>query len=156
MTLNSVKPAVTKSWLIALAGLMWTGVGVMLCRLAYVWLAVINRGMAASLGLLGVVMAVAAYYFGFSKIARKNIKRLCLLTERTCVFAFQTWKGYLIIGFMVTLGIILRNSTIPKQYLAIVYTTIGGAIFLSSFHYYGLLWKMAVQKNPINNESRTS
>ncbi len=148
MTLNSLKPAVTKSWLIAVAGLMWTGVGVMLCRLAYVWLGAINSGMAASLGLLGVVMAVAAYYFGFSKIAQKNIKRLCLVTERTCVFAFQTWKGYLIIGFMITLGIILRNSTIPKQYLAILYTTIGGAIFLSSLHYYGLLWKMVVQKDP--------
>ena len=149
MTLSSLKHAVTKSWLIALAGLMWTAVGMTLCRLTYNWLAVINRGMAASLGLLGVVMAVAAYHFGFSKIARKNIKRLCLLTERTCVFAFQTWKGYLIIGFMMILGIILRNSAIPKQYVAIIYTTIGGAIFLSSFHYYGLLWRMVVQKNPI-------
>jgi len=156
MTLNSLKPAVTKSWLIALAGLMWTGVGVMLCRLAYVWLAVINRGMATSLALFGVVMAVAAYHFGFSRIAQKNIKRLCLLTERTCVFAFQTWKGYVIIGLMIILGAVLRNSAIPKQYLAIIYTTIGGAIFLSSFHYYGLLWKMVVQKDPLQKESRTS
>lgn len=155
MTLSNLKPAVTKYWLIALAGLMWTGVGVMLCRLAYIWFAVINRGIAVSLGLFGIGMAVAAYYLGFSKIARKNIKRLCLLTERTCVFAFQTWKGYLIIGFMITLGIILRNSAIPKQYLAVIYTTIGGAIFLSSFHYYGLLWEMVVQQNPCQKESKT-
>ena len=155
MTLSSLKPAVTKYWLIALAGLMWTGVGVMLCRLAYIWFAVINRGIAVSLGLFGIGMAVAAYYLGFSKIARKNIKRLCLLTERTCVFAFQTWKGYLIIGFMITLGILLRNSAIPKQYLAVIYTTIGGAIFLSSFHYYGLLWEMVVQQNPCQKESKT-
>ncbi|MGO8987671.1 MAG: hypothetical protein ACLQGU_07360 [bacterium] len=155
MTLSSLRPAVTKYWLIALAGLMWTGVGVMLCRLAYIWLAVISRAMAASLGLFGIGMAVAVYYLGFSKIARKNLKRLCLLTERTCVFAFQTWRGYLIIGFMITLGIILRNSAIPKQYLAVIYTTIGGAIFLSSFHYYGLLWKMVHQENPCQNESRT-
>ena len=156
MTLRSLKPAVTKSWLIALAGLMWTGVGVMLCRLAYNWLAVINRGMATSLGLLGVVMAVVAYRFGFSKIAQKNIKRISLLVEKTCIFAFQTWKGYLIIGSMITLGIILRSSTIPKQYLAIVYATIGGAIFLSSLHYYGLLWRMVVQKDPRQDQSRTS
>ena len=149
MMLSSLKPAVTKSWLIALAGLMCTAVGMTLCRLAYNWLAVINRGMAASLGLLGIVMAVAAYHFGFSKIAEKNIKRLRLLTETTCVFAFQTWRGYLTLGFMIILGVILRNSPIPKQYLAIIYTTIGGAIFLSSFHYYGFLWKMVVQKNPI-------
>ncbi len=146
MTLNSLKPAVTKSWLIALAGLMWTGVGVMLCRLAYLWFAVTNRGLALSLGSLGAAMAVAAYYFGFSKIARRNIERISLLVEKTCIFAFQTWKGYLIIGFMMTLGIILRNSAIPKQYLAIVYTTIGGAIFLSSFHYYGTLWRIVLQR----------
>ncbi|MGZ3569635.1 MAG: hypothetical protein ACXU9W_12685, partial [Thermodesulfobacteriota bacterium] len=78
MTLSSLKPAVTKSWLIAVAGLMWTAVGVMLCRLAYIWLALSNRGVATSLGLFGVVMAVAAYHFGFSKIARKNIKRISL------------------------------------------------------------------------------
>ena len=152
MTFNSLKPAVTKSWLIALAGLMSTGVGVMLCRLAYVWLAVVQRGMATQFALLGGVMAVMAYYFGFSRIARKNIKRLGLLTEKTCVFAFQTWKGYLIIGLMITLGTVLRNSAIPKQYLAIVYTIIGGAIFLSSFHYYELLWKMRVQKEPLRRD----
>jgi hypothetical protein len=148
MTLKSLRPAVTKSWLIVLAGLVWTGVGVMLCRLAFNWLAIINRGVATTFGLFGIVMALAAYHFGFSKIAQKNIRRLCLLTDRTCVFAFQTWRGYLIIGFMIILGAILRNSPIPKQYMAIIYTTIGGAIFLSSFHYYGLLWRMVIQKEP--------
>ena len=147
MTLKSLKPDVSRSWLIAIAGLMWTGVGVMLCRLAYHWFAVINTGAAAILGLLGAVMALAAYHFGFSRIAQRNIKRLYLLTERTCVFAFQTWKGYLIIGGMIILGAILRSSPIPKPYLAILYTTMGGAIFLSSFHYYGLLWRLVVQKD---------
>jgi len=147
MTLKSLKPAVSRSWLIAIAGLMWTGVGVVLCRLAYHWFAVINTGAAAILGLLGAVMALAAYHFGFSRIAQRNIKRLYLLTERTCVFAFQTWKGYLIIGGMIILGAILRSSPIPKPYLAILYTTMGGAIFLSSFHYYGLLWRLVVQKD---------
>jgi len=148
MTLKSLKPAVSKPWLIAIAGLMWTGVGVMLCGLAYHWFAAINTGLAVMLGLLGAVMALAAYYLGFSKIAQRNINRLYLLTEKTCVFAFQTWKGYLIIGFMIILGTVLRSSPIPKSYLAILYTTIGGAIFLSSFHYYNLLWKLAAQKNP--------
>ena len=147
MTLKSLRPAVSRSWLIAIAGLMWTWVGVMLCGLAYHWFVAINTGVAVILGSLGAVMALAAYRFGFSKIVQRNIKRLCLLTERTCVFAFQTWKGYLIIGFMIILGAILRSSPIPKPYLAIIYTTIGGAIFLSSFHYYGLLWRLMVQKN---------
>ena len=147
MTLKNLRPAVSRSWLIAIAGFMWTGVGVMLCGLAYHWFVAINTGVAVTLGSLGAVMALAAYHFGFSKIVQRNMKRLCLLTERICVFAFQTWKGYLIVGFMIILGTILRNSPIPKPYLAIIYTTIGGAIFLSSFHYYGLLWKLVAQKN---------
>ena len=147
MTLKSLKPAVSKSWLVAIAGLMWTGVGVMLCGLAYHWFVAINTGTAVTLGALGAVMAFAAYYFGFSKIAQRNINRLYLLTEKTCVFAFQTWKGYLVITFMIILGSVLRSSPIPKSYLAILYTTIGGAIFLSSFHYHSLLWRLAAQKD---------
>jgi len=147
MTLKSLKPAVTKPWLVAIAGLMWTGVGVMLCRLAYHWFIAINTGAAVILGSLGAAMAFAAYHFGFSRMAQRNINRLCLITERTCVFAFQTWKGYLIVGFMIILGAILRSSPIPKPYLAVVYSTIGGAIFLSSFHYYRLLWRLAAQKD---------
>lgn len=146
MTLNSLKPAVTKSWLIALAGLMWTGAGMMLCRLAYNWLAIINMGISITSGVLGVVMALGAYHFGFSKIAQKNIERLSHLTEKTCIFAFQTWKGYLIIMVMITLGVFIRNTPISKTYLAILYTTIGGALLLASFLYYRLLWQMFVQK----------
>ena len=53
MTLKSLKPAVSKTWLIVLAGLMWSVVGLMLCRLAYHWLAVIQGGWIAPLELLG-------------------------------------------------------------------------------------------------------
>ncbi len=148
IVLKSLKPAVSKSWLIAIAGFMWTGVGVILCRLAYHWFAAINTGLAAILGSFGAAMALAAYHFGFSKIAQRNMKRLCLLKEKTCVFAFQTWKGYLVIAFMILLGAVLRSSPVPKSYLAVVYSTIGGAIFLSSFHYYGLLWRLVAQKDP--------
>jgi uncharacterized membrane protein len=146
MTLKRLKPAVTKSWLIALAGLMWTGAGVMLCRLAYHWLAIIHMGIGITLGVLGVVMAFGAYHFGFSKIAKKNIERLNRLTEKTCIFAFQTWKGYLIITVMITIGVFIRSTPISKTYMAVLYTTIGGALLLASSLYYKLLWQMLIQK----------
>ncbi len=146
MSLREFKPGVSKYWLLTLAGLAWSTTGVMLCRLAYRWFTAIRWSGAVPLGLIGILLASAAYRFGFSKIAQKNIKRLCLLTERTCVFAFQTWKGYLIIGLMVLLGITLRSSMIPRHYLAVLYTTIGGALFLASFSYYRFLWQAVVRK----------
>jgi len=98
------------------------------------------------LELLGIVLALLAHQFCFSRMARKNIARLSLLTEKKCIFAFQRWKSYLLIGLMITVGIALRNLPIPRPYLAILYTTIGGALFLASLQYYGYLWRVVAQR----------
>jgi len=153
MVLKNLRPAVTKFWLIVFSGLMWSGAGVVLCRLAYNWLVIINKSMAITLGLLSLGMALAAYHFGFSKIARKNIGRLCQLTEKTCLFAFQTWKGYLVIAVMMALGAFMRSSPIPRPWLAILYATIGGALLLASFLYYSLLWQMLVRRDLSNDQN---
>ena len=148
MTFNRIKPAASKYLLIALAGLMWSTVGVMLCSMAYYWLKEVDWLTALPLGFFGIILSLVVYRFGFSGIAKKNIDRICLLPEKGCIFAFQAWKSYLIIVVMITLGIILRHSTIPKHYLAIVYTTIGGALLLSSLHYYRKLWQLIINKKP--------
>ena len=130
----------------ALAGLMWSVVGVVLCHLAHVWLKAVPWSRALPLGLLGVASALVAYRYGFLKIALKNIDRLCLLTEKPCIFAFQAWRSYLIIVFMIALGIALRSSPIPRHILAVIYTTIGGALFLSSLHFYRRIWMVKIRK----------
>ena len=146
INLEKFKPAVSKYLLMALAGLMWSGVGIMLCRLAVIWLRPVHQSLAWSLGSLGMIAAIVVYRFGFSKIALKNITRLCLLSDTTCIFAFQAWKSYLIIIFMVALGLTLRHSPMPKYLLAVIYETIGGALFFSSFHFYGRIWRVKIRK----------
>lgn len=141
-----LKPGVSKYWLITLAGLMWSTTGVMLCQLAYGWVTPVRWSGAISLGLISILLASATYRFGFSKLSQRNVKRLCLLTERTCIFAFQTWKGYLVIGLMIFMGNILRSSPIPRHYLAILYATIGGSLLLGSLGYYKILWQLVVRK----------
>jgi hypothetical protein len=148
MLLKKLNPAVSKYWLIALAGLMWSAVGIMLLRLAYIWLATVKWSLGLPLGSLGIISALAAYRYGFSKIALKNIARLCLLPDKYCIFAFQAWKSYLIIIFMIMLGITLRYSPIPRHFLAVIYATIGGALFLSSFHFYQRIWQIKILKQP--------
>jgi len=142
------KPGVSKYWLLTLAGLMWAVVGVMLCRRAYGWFGMISWQGAIPFEIFGVLMALAAHRYGFSKIAARNIERLCLLTERTCVFAFQTWRGYLVVGLMIGLGYGLSHSPVPQQCRAVLYTMVGGALFLSSFSYFKLLWQRAAGKEP--------
>jgi hypothetical protein len=139
---RKLRPAVSKQWLFALAGFMWSTVGLMLCRQAYGWLAEISLEAGVILGALGMGMAMVAYGLGFSKVAQKNIQRLDQVPPKVCIFAFQAWRGYITVGFMIGLGIVMRNSPVPKPYLAILYLTIGGALVFASFHYYVCLWRM--------------
>ncbi len=75
------------------------------------------------------------HHFGFLKIVDKNLDRILPMDEKKCLFAFIPWKSYLTITVMIIMGAILRHSAIPKQYLAILYTTIGLSLILSSVRY---------------------
>ena len=131
MDVRSLNPAVPKPWLLAIAGLIWAGVGVMLCNIAIGWLRVLHQDLGFLLGLGGLSIGVLFHLTMFSRIAKRNIARVHAYPARVCVFAFQAWRGYLIVGFMITLGIVLRHSSIPREFLAVAYLAVGTALILS-------------------------
>ena len=141
------KPVLDKRWLHLLAGLMWTAVGVMLISLAIGWLAALTFSQALPFALAGVILAFIIYRWGFSKLADKNVVRIgALAGGKICLFAFQEWKSYPLILFMIGLGITLRvYAPIPKSWLAVLYIGIGGGLFLSSLHYYRHLWRLGTE-----------
>ncbi len=110
----------------------------MLISLASRWLGQVEASQTILLILAGLVLAAAIYFFGFSKMALKNVRRIeAYAQERVCLFAFQKWSSYPLVLFMVSLGIYLRvYSPIPKPLLSILYIGIGGSLFVSSIHYY--------------------
>ena len=129
------KPAVTKHVLLFLAGFIWLCVGTMLLVFAYSWLSEAPRILFFMFFGFGVVVALLVHHFGFLKIVDKNIERILPMVEKKCLFSFITWKSYMIIIVMVSMGTLLRHSAIPQQYLAILYTGIGLALILSSLRY---------------------
>jgi hypothetical protein len=135
-TLSRLKPALPRSVLLFLSGLMWSLVGLMLCRLALRWY--FSAGFQDQLALLltGVLFALAIHQFGFSILARRNILRIQKLEEKPCMFAFMSWWNYPLVLFMIGLGLALRHSPIPKIHLGILYIGIGGGLLLSSLKYY--------------------
>ena len=133
--LTRYNPAVTNRWHIALAGITWASVGLLLCRYSYGWLSPLQIGRAFIFASIGVAISILVYYYGMSKIARKNLLRLNSIVGKKCVFGFLTWKSYGNIALMVTMGITLRHSAVPKDYLSLVYTAMGGALLLGSSHY---------------------
>jgi len=139
--LKKFDPAVDKRVLIVLSGMIWSIVGIILCRLAVQWLAQTTRQHAIWLGVAGFVLALVVHHFLFLRLLYKNIDRILSKEGRVCVFAFQPWKSYLIVIIMIGMGIMLRHSALPKPYLAVIYIGFGGAMILSSLVYYWNFFK---------------
>ncbi len=127
-----IKPAVNTRVLLFLAGFMWLGVGATLLFLSFSWLNAFQANGSFLFGGLGIIMALIVHHFGFLKIVDKNLGRILPMEGTKCVFSFITWKSYIIVAVMVTMGSVLRHSSIPKTYLSTLYIGIGLALLLSS------------------------
>lgn len=143
---SKLRPAVDKKILVFMAGLMWCGVGAMLITYSVLWLSSLPEKSRYIFAFAGFLAAMPIHHFGFLRIADKNLDRLLPMTEKKCFFSFMTWKSYLLVPVMVSMGIFLRNSPLPKEYLSVIYTGIGLGLFLSGIRYFRffvrlLLWR---------------
>ncbi len=126
---------VPRRWLLILAGITWFAVGLMLCCRAWGWLNTEspNRTWMEELG--AGATGFFLYSFALSKVAQKNIDRIGDLPHRTHAWNFIPMKSYLMIAAMIGMGIMLRNSSLPKELLIIPYTAMGGALILGGVLY---------------------
>ena len=130
-------PKVSKNILILISGILWTGVGILLMKIASKWFVLFNNNELAMIIIGGIVLGTIISYFGFSNLAQKNIDRINLYTGKVCIWAFQKWQSYFLIAFMISLGIFMRTTSIvPKFLLTPMYIGIGFALFTASFKYY--------------------
>lgn len=136
---ENIKPAVKKPVLLFLSGIMWFCVGIMLNSFATHWLIDHGTNLSFLFAGSGFLLALIIHHFGFLKVVDKNLCRISHLKDKPCIFSFMSWKSYILIAVMITLGITLRHSSIPKQYLAIIYIGIGLALMLSSIRYFRVL-----------------
>jgi hypothetical protein len=156
MTLARIKPDVPKYWLIAIAGVVWSAVGAMLCHRAWGWLHPLNDLRLLALAATGLGLAFVFHRVMLERIARRNMSRICNYAERGCVFAFQAWRSYLIILVMIALGSFLRHTAMPREILAVLYTAMGGALILSSLAYLRLFYRIKVLDAPCPTEDNES
>ena len=144
--IDRYKPAVTKTFLLFLAGIVWVGVGIALLCLAFSWLSKASNTEIYLYSSAGILLALLVHHFGFLRIVDKNLNRILLMKGRRCFFSFIPWNSYLIIVAMVTMGALLRHSMIPKKDLAILYIGIGLALILSSVRYIRMFYKEIIKK----------
>jgi len=138
-----LRPVVTKSALLLIAGSVWICIGAMLVLIALSWL---SKPPAVNLFVFagaGVALALVIHHFGFLKIANKNMIRILALDKKPGLWSFIPLRSYAIIAVMITMGALLRHSSIPKHFLAILYIGIGLGLMLSSVRYFRAFFRNA-------------
>ncbi|MDA3904965.1 MAG: hypothetical protein PF484_02705 [Bacteroidales bacterium] len=141
-------PKVHKHILVLISGVLWSGVGIFLISLAFKWFDQLSTIQIIYACIGGLILGETIAYFGFLGLAYKNIIRINQYQNKVCIWAFQKWPTYILIAFMMSLGIFMRNTPyIPKFLLSPLYIGIGSALFIASFPYYFLLFKVGRKKN---------
>ena len=135
-TLETCKPSVSRHWLLFAAGVVWLAVGIGLITVACYWLYLSAWPLALVLAALSLALGGIVYSFGFSRIVRKNLRRIGEKPEVVCLFAFQGWRSYFLILAMMAMGYTVRHLPIPKYIDAVIYFTMGSALCFGSSLYF--------------------
>lgn len=134
--ISKLNPAIPRYYLFGLAGAFWTFAGLMLCVRAILWLDVFSISVELALETISIAIAIVGYLFLFINVVQKNIDRIGHLPENACIFAFTAWRGYLMIALMIVVGIALRNTSLPKYFLAVPYTAMGAILLIGSAKFF--------------------
>ena len=123
-----MKYGVSPSTLLFMAGLIWIIAGANILRIGlYTW----SGEPAHWYVKAGEALCVFLLFFGFifRKIYHKSTFRISQKGEKNCPFSFFDFKGWLIMLFMMTLGITVRKwQLLPSGFIAVFYTGLSIAL----------------------------
>jgi hypothetical protein len=132
-----LKPTTTRRGLLFMAGIVWAVAGGIL---GYRGIRFIEQAALhpAALLLVAAVGGALFFVFMFQKISGRHIVRILHIThDRPCLFSFVGWKSYLMMGLMITMGVLLRKASfIPREELGTAYVTMAVPLLASSFRFF--------------------
>jgi hypothetical protein len=134
--LEKYKIKSSKKNLFLFAGLVWVGAGGKVFSLGFK-----DFTLNVDNPLIFIPFSVTVFFlffkFIFNKMVKKHTKRIMLSElKEHCIFSFFDVKGYIIMIFMITGGIVLRNSHIVNPiYLGTFYLGLGFALFLAGIRF---------------------
>ncbi|MGL5347112.1 MAG: hypothetical protein ACRDA3_07155 [Peptostreptococcaceae bacterium] len=146
--MSDFTPRINKRNLLVIASLVWLMAGTMVSLLG---LEVLFREQKYVI--ISLIVAISVFYiffnFIFKKMVSKHRDRISNKDqEKLCLFSFFDVKSYLIMAFMMTLGITIRSmSFINPLYWSPVYIGIGSALFVAGVLFFKewLSWSNTLQ-----------
>lgn len=120
---------VKKDYLLFIASVVWMIAGFKVSRLGFI-------AYGENIGILNIFLTVLIYGFFqfmiFGKMVKKHSKRIVAYDEKQYFWKFFDKKSFLIMAFMITFGVVLRNSGwVSERFIAIFYTGLGFALFMA-------------------------
>ena len=119
---------VKKRALLAIAGSVWLAAGFNVARLGV--LSYIRLDEISAVHILLSIAVFCVFGFMFYRMSVRHTKRIRSYSQETRpVWNFFDLKSYLIMAFMMSGGIWLRNSGLaPEVFIAVFYTGLGCAL----------------------------
>ena len=121
-----------------LAFALWGIVGLSLFIVGIVFLTVGESGLhpvQAGLLVFGIALGIAKSRFVLNKIARKNIKRIFSLPQRSHVLSTFSLRSWILVLAMILLGRLIRFLGAPYPVIGVIYVAVGFGLALSSRRY---------------------
>lgn len=136
-----MKYGVNKQFLLITAGLVWIIAGVNILRIGIVtWINNAENWMFK----IGEATIVFLFFFIliFKKLYYKHTLRIEQKKEdKHCPFSFFDIKGWLIMIFMITLGITIRSfHLLPESFISVFYTGLSIALILTGILFIRYWW----------------
>lgn len=128
-------------YLLLVNGLLWTAIGT---RIALIGIDHYQHLESISWWyyLLSFVV-FASFWFMFTGVVSRYSERIMAMTEpRTSIFQTFSVKGYIIIAFMITLGIALKRiPQVPDSFIAWFYCGLGPGLLSAGIRFILRWWK---------------
>ncbi|WP_455638713.1 hypothetical protein [Parabacteroides sp.] len=122
---------VNKQILLFIAGCVWIIAGVNILRIGILtWMhdahySVLKIGEA-------VIVFLLFLNFVFLRLFRKHSHRISQKGEKNCLFSFFDAKGWIVMIFMITLGVGIRHSgLLPDSFISVFYTGLSSALIIT-------------------------
>jgi hypothetical protein len=134
--LQTLKPGVPKSVLIVLGAALWGFAAYRILKLGFIFIEkhALHHFLNYLIGLAGFV---PFFYFVFKKVSKRYVTRIKNLPQhRPCMFAFFDVRGYIMMTFMITMGIMVSHwKIIPELYKGTFFISLGLSLLASSIFY---------------------
>jgi hypothetical protein len=130
-------PSASKKVMLIVAGLIWTTASFILLFKGLLYFETDISHFALKF-LVFLLIFIFFYKMLFVKVSLRYLNRIISLKkDRPCIFSFFNFRGYILMIFMMGLGIGLRNlKFIPLSWLSCLYFGVGIPLFISSIRFY--------------------